>query len=85
MCKNEKLIRDNIDSLLSHPQVQTKMEAIGGKWNILNDEFHGIHANTKNIDFTLLFESGDRCITIHGKINRDSKKFSKITVEDTPN
>lgn len=78
----EKLIRENIPSLLSHRQVKTKMGSIDGTWSLLNDEVGAYHGTQKNIEFTLIFENGAHCVQVTAKLHRETAKLSNIAVRD---
>ena len=83
MHEDEKLIRDNISSLLSHHQVKAKTGTIGGEWSLLDDQIHASHGTPKNVAFTVVLVNGDaRCISVAAKIHRDTARLSNIVVYD---
>lgn len=78
MDENEKFIRENVASLLVHPQVKAKTN--GGQWSLVNDECPSFWPTPRNIEFSAVLQNGAKCVRVKGTINRATAKFSNVTV-----
>jgi hypothetical protein len=77
---DENFIRANIYSLLLTPKLKAKTGGVRVEWSLI--EFHSIHAMPRNIEFSLSLEKDSAHLRVSAKINRETKRFSNIKVED---
>jgi hypothetical protein len=76
----ENFIRANLSSLLLARELKAKTEGPHGAWNL--HEIHFIHATPRNIEFRLMIENNSAYLRVSAKINRKTKRFSNLKVED---
>ena len=79
MDEDENIIRANLPSLLSACELRARA-GTGGEWKL--HEIHYIHAMPKNIEFSLILESGPDQVRVSAKINRKTQRLSDIKVAE---
>ena len=78
--EDHNFILGNFPSLLLTSELKAKTTGTGDAWNL--HEIYQIHSMLRNIEFGLVLENGSAYLRVRAKINRQTKKFSNIEVND---